>query len=101
MNKSDYLQFCRYYKGEKNPPRDTSYTFWEYEQKYVDWLLSDDICLDNMLNEYISKGLENYAMRDGTPIALKALLYNRYSYWTQGDTDGFKKWYQREYLKAG
>ena len=54
--------------------------------------------LGNMLDEYISAGLSEFEMQDDTPVALKALLYNRFCHWQMADTASFKKWYRDTYL---
>ena len=46
--------------------------------------------LGNMLDEYISAGLSEFEMQDDTPVALKALLYNRFCHWQMADTASFK-----------
>ena len=95
--KKDYLNFCRYYKGEKECPGNKKASFWEYERKWVDLSMSKDDILGNMLDEYIAYGLGDFEKMDNTPITLKALLFNRYSHWMGCDTYGFKNWYRKEY----
>ena len=40
---------------------------------------------------------KEFEQMDNTPVTLKALLFNRYSHWMGCNTDGFKKWYKKEY----
>lgn len=54
-----------------------------------------------MLDEYIAARLSEFEMQDDTPIALKALLFNRYGHWLGGyglveDAKSFKKFYLNE-----
>lgn len=103
MEKKDFLPFCRYYKGEKECPKDTKASFWEYEKKWIEFSIDKDDTLGDMLDEYIAAGLSEFEMRDGIPVTLKALLFNRYGHWLGGyglieDAKAFKKWYRDSYL---
>ena len=100
MEKKEYLPFCLYYKGEKECPKDVKASFWEYEKKWIELSVKKDDSLGNMLNDYIAYGLSEFEQMDNTPITLKALLFNRYSHWQNCDIDGFKKWYNTEYIMA-
>lgn len=98
MEKKDFLPFCRYYKGEKECPKGMAMSFWNYERAWVDLSVDkEDNALGNMLDEYIAYGLGEFEQMDNTPVTLKALLFNRYSHWMGCNTDGFKKWYKKEY----
>jgi len=112
MDKSDYLQFCRYYKGEKDNPFDgkdrSKAMLWFYESIWVHDMqeVHEDkkqekshSCFD-YLNEYVNYGLAEFEMQDDTPASLKALLFNRYAHWLSADIDGFKKWYKSVYIKG-
>lgn len=72
--------------------------FWDYERVWIDLSVDKDEMLGNMLDEYISAGLSEIEMQDDTPVALKALLYNRFCHWQMADTASFKKWYRDTYL---
>lgn len=65
MEKSNYLPFCRYYKGEKENPykNGDSNLFWFYEEKWITLSINKDDMLGDMLDEYISAGLSKFEMR--------------------------------------
>ena len=65
---------------------------------WVAKMLANDPYLEEITNEYRSQGLENFSEEDGTPISLKAILFNRYEHWLEGGTDGFKRFYRKTYL---
>lgn len=107
MNKGDLLRFCRYYdsKDDSGTLTGNDAMFYFYEQKWVQWNLmiqsgeADEVRLfGEMLDDYNRAGLEDFESRDDTPKTIKALLFNRYNYWCQGD--GFKEFYLKEYRKA-
>ena len=100
MKKEDLTKLCRYYKGEKENPykNGNKALFWDYERVWIDLSVDKDEMLGNMLDEYISAGLSEFEMQDDTPVALKALLYNRFCHWQMADTASFKKWYCDTYL---
>lgn len=54
---------------------------------------------NNRTNEYIAYGNRDFSVGDGTPISLKALLWNRYYHWGGflADQDSFRKWYHTYY----
>lgn len=109
MDKKELLKFCRYYKGEKENPFEgkdqMKALIWGYESKWVEFTMKaseDDKCqeaqiLSSSLNEYIRAGMREFEKTDDTPLALKAILYNRYYYWNEGGD--FKKWYKETYMK--
>jgi hypothetical protein len=94
------VRFCRYYKGESECPHQNGEkaAFWECEKAWVDLsLIESDLLVENM-NEYRSAGLLDFEDGDGVPVLLKALLYNRYVYWSYGTPNGFKDFYKEQYL---
>lgn len=105
MKKKDLLRFCRYYKGEEECPfkNDHKARLWDYEKVWLKLTLSSyenndaDKDLASMLDDYVSAGLSSFAQSDDTPATLKAILYNRYCHWSQGDVDGFREWYRMRY----
>lgn len=103
-SKKELLQFCRYYKGEENCPKDTNASFWDYEKYWVSISESPKENSDNFnvvsnwIDEYLHAGLGLFCNNDGVPITLKALLLNRYEHWQQ-TYDGFKDWYMNTYKK--
>lgn len=98
------IKQCRYYKGEKECPKSIDKKgmggIWRYEQM---WVEREELRDEKGFNteEYIHYGLKDFMADDGTPISLKALLYNRYEHWS-GDygntTEGFKAWYKGYYI---
>lgn len=100
MKKEDLLKYCRYYKGEKSPPKEIKSTFWNYEKKWIELSDEDNIHLDEMITIYVSKGLGRFEHDDNVPLTLKALLFNRYSHWNVNpNVNEFKQWYKTEYIK--
>lgn len=110
-NNNSLLQFCRYYKGEKENPYALKggYIgfFWDYERVWVRATINaqetnSSVLFDDMLEEYIRSGLATFQQTDNTPVTLKALLYNRYGHWSGlpmlENAEPFKKWYLHEYL---
>lgn len=105
---NNLLKHCRYYKGEDDCPESISNagdcSLWFYERV---WVMQeshrDEKDFDTL--EYIRYGLKDFNTDDGTPITLKALLFNRYCHWIGGwgmenDVKGFKEWYIDYYLKS-
>lgn len=100
--KKDLLPFCRYYKGEKERPKETNELFWEYEKVWVENSENPKEDSENFktvsgwLDDYLKADLAAFSNGDGVPISLKALLFNRYMHWMQTN-DGFKEWYIKQY----
>ena len=98
MKKEVFIQSCRYYKGEKeNPYNGDTGMFWTCEQSYVEMSATQDDALVVCFNEYNAHGLTKFEEKDGVPLLLKALLYNRYQHWAEGTPSGFKKMYKERY----
>lgn len=99
MQENDLLPFCRYYKGEKENPYDgTKGCLWEYERVWINHYINEDIDYSyRLMTEYLDAGLSDFNNKDGVPITLKALLFNRYEHWNQ--CGGFEEWYNKYYSK--
>mgnify|MGYP004533537575 FL=1 len=74
-------------------------TVWNYEKHWVEASLQghgDSGCT----KEYIDYGNEDFNADDGTPISLKALLWNRYYHWGgwMSDQESFRNWYRKYYV---
>ena len=90
-------------KTEYNLPTDEVYylnnaaTAWNYECFWVK--KNDDENTKHVFdaNGYYENDLKEFEPNDGTPIGLKALLWNRYEHWTSGTLEGFKEWYLKYY----
>lgn len=100
------LKYCRYYKSEEKCPESIEKiqmgTIWFYEQL---WVESDELRDKNGYNtrEYIAHGMQDFNTDDGTPLTLKALLYNRHTHWCGGfeienDKRSFMEWYNKYYI---
>ena len=70
-NKKDLIKFCRYFKGEAEPSKETNVLFWEYEKVWVE--LSENPKEDsenfkmvgNWLDDYLRAGLSLFKNDDG------------------------------------
>lgn len=102
----ELIQFCRYYKGERNCPSEIEKKnksfMWFYEKL---WVEREELRDENGHNatEYKQYKLAAFNKDDGTPMTLKALLFNRHNHWTGGwgmenDVKSFKKFYQNYYI---
>ena len=85
IKKEDLIPFCRYYKGEKECTykEGNSVLFRGWEKKWIVFSLSaysdeQEDLLGTMIDEYVAVGLRKFNQLDGTPVSLKALLFNRY-----------------------
>lgn len=101
MERKDLLHHCRYYKGEKDSPfpqTDIRFTAWRIESLWVNQMIVDSDHINFCIEEYILRGMNDFQKFDDTPIALKALLMNRYfQYSEREDIDAFKDFYLRLY----
>lgn len=87
MTREDLILDCRYFNGEEKVPEsipEHKQLFWFYEECWVRFILNKD----EILQESITYYSEVYDLPnllpdsiDGTPISLKALLFNRYDHW--------------------
>ena len=92
-----YLQFCRFYKGEKECPFDDFRDhIWEAEMLWVKAHENNRLSLECSLERYTMDGLIAFEMHDGVPISLKAVLYEKYCDWFES-ASGFKDWYISKY----
>lgn len=119
--KQHYILMCRYYDGTsfdmyKKKHADTKKVegnrhstiegelpaptniFFGYEEHWVNERINgyDD---HGRTQEYIAYGHEDFDKDDGTPISLKALLWNRYYHWGgwMPDQESFRIWYRENY----
>ena len=110
MTKEELILDCRYYNGEDEVP-DTlpkgKEIFWDYERVWIKWILEGFGQLQKDIN-YFSEVYDLPHLlpeSDGTPLGLKALLFNRYDHWvgfrsgTREDyAQEFKNWYLQYYV---
>lgn len=101
MTQWDYIELCRYYKGEaKNPyegKEQNKAMLWDLEKKWVDIELDPKANLVYVFEEYKNKGMLYFA-KDGVSEHLKAVIFNSYmktSY--DGDVRPFKEFYSKYY----
>lgn len=99
--KKNNCSIYKYFKGEVENPfegkNQNAKMFWFYEQIHSVRSGNDDY----LIIEYIAYGLEAFENNDGTPLSLKALLFNRYMKWAYSvmdSIDDFKEFYKREYI---
>jgi len=103
MTREELILDCRYYNGEDLPPRGTNNLMWGYEEAWVKMLLDNSpipqACLDYYTKNYDLPSILPYE-DDGTPISLKAILWNRLDHWSYlpANAQDFKKWYQEKYV---
>lgn len=104
----DWIKFCRYYKGEEiNPFKDgNKAAFWDFERYWVVQTIKSDgeenKNLSEYINDYIRNGLGDFEKFDDTPMALKAIIFNRFAQGFQSmdaAKEPFKDFYKREYYK--
>ena len=110
MTREELILDCRYYNGEAEVPEslpDGKAIFWEYERVWVKWILEGSDSLQKNIDYYTEVYDLSHLLpkSDGTPLGLKALLFNRYEHWNcfmGGSTDqyaqGFKEWYFDQYV---
>ena len=110
MTREELILDCRYYNGEDDVPEslpEGKEIFWDYERVWVKWVLEGS----DRVQKYIDYFTEQYDLPnllpvdDGTPLGLKALLFNRYDYWVgfMGGSEEeyaqqFKDWYLGRYV---
>lgn len=107
---------CRYYKGEEKSPyeeilhgnsklSDEKHAvvqnrdmFWFYEKCWVHCQLNGGNESGN-IEEYLAYGNVDFNDEDGTPLSLKALLWNRYYHfsWSPSDREAFYEFYNKYY----
>lgn len=105
MKPIKFVDFCRYYKGEKECPKNTNEMFWDYERVWCNEneKPTSEILMPS-LDGYIRSGLYDFSQNDHVPVTLKSLLYERYVHWAGGngideDVKGFKSFYN-DYLNG-
>ncbi len=100
LTRDNLISCCRYYKGEEKAPKGTNELFWDYENKWVEFMLDDKeaVYMNQIDKEYRDHGLSDFSKSDGVPQSLKNILFNRYSHWCGCDVNGFKDWYLNFYL---
>lgn len=99
---------CRYFRGEAKEPKslpNNDGLYWEYESRWV-----SDMLKGGKLSKSYSEEAEFLLLEtmegDATPFSLKALLFNRYMYWSSYSLassddlrERFESWYVHVYQK--
>lgn len=107
MEAKDFMQYCRFYRGEEECPKDIllhpcGSSLWYYEKRWVERNLDEerqkDIKWD--IDEYNAYGMSDFSVGDGVPVSLKALLFNRFYHGCPMEVGGtsFRQWYLKNYL---
>ena len=105
MTREELILDCRYYNGEEYPPEGINDLMWGYEEAWVRMVLENNPtpqkCLDFYTERYDLPSFLPYE-EDGTPLGIKAILWNRLDHWSYSpaDADQFKDWYREHYLKS-
>ena len=105
MKKKNLLDYCKYYKGEKeNPYEENKAMLWLAERTWHEEYSKNNCLTDfliDMCEEYNHAGLLNFKETDGVPIAMKATifrLYTKYCYGTLREAgEDFKIFYNIYY----
>lgn len=103
VDKTDQIQYCRYYKGEKrNPYSGDAAMFWESEKWWLESFSDSEkeLVLQDAVAHFIRLGMEHFEDKDGTPMTLKAILFNRYEHWIEGGPEDYREWYLTSYKKG-
>lgn len=93
-----YLSKCRYYHGGDLMDNE----IWGgYEKRWIEFHFEEGGIefLRETVKCYKEDGLGDFLIDDGTPLALKAILWSRYVHWVDYNPDGFKRWYMFGYLQ--
>ena len=111
MTRDELILDCRYYNGEGEAPetiRVEKRMFWFYEKCWVDFVLNNDKTLQDSMDYYCGVYHLDEMLpqeNDGTPLSLKAILFNRYDHWCgrygQSHKDygeQMKEWYLHNYV---
>ena len=110
MTREELILDCRYYNGEEEVPNTLpagKEIFWDYERVWVKWVLEGDDILQRHIDHYTKEyDLPNLLPEsDGTPLGIKAILFNRYDHWIgymggsiEKYAQQFKAWYLSTYI---
>lgn len=97
------LARCRFYKGEASCPAGVKFLCWEVEEVWVSSVLSGDSSfLDAAVASFRQLVPAEPLYKDGTPVAVQALLFERYCH--SSDVDplllglSFSRFYANNWL---
>ena len=93
------FDYCRYYKKNNTTTNAYIEMFIICEDVWCNFMKTNNDSLNEMLSEYLRVGLADFQQYDGTPITLKAVLYNRFrQYYEHSTIEDFKKFYIEQYV---
>ena len=101
VRKAALLMRCKFYKGEKNCPDGMFFLGWECESLWVHCLLENDTrTLDDAVT-FFHKLVDQSdpLFKDGTPIAVQALLFERFCHQSDDDPMYLVESFRRYYAK--
>ena len=95
------LKRCKFYKGEDDCPPEKFFLVWECESLWVHCLLENDTkTLDDAVT-FFHKLVDQSdpLFKDGTPIAVQALLFERFCHQSDDDplylVESFRRYYAK------
>lgn len=111
MTREELILDCRYYNGEEEAPETIpteKKMFWFYEQCWVRFILNNDSIIQDSMDYFCSVYHLDTMLpedEDGTPLTLKAILFNRYDHWCgrysqshEEYGEQMKEWYLQDYV---
>ena len=106
MTREEFILDCRYYNGEEEPPEtltEWERLLWNYEKVWVREMLKDESHIQESI-DYYTKWYDLPSIlpfeKDGTPLGIKAILWNRCEHWAgPGTAESFIRWYQEQYVR--
>lgn len=105
MTREELILDCRYYNGEETYPEGIDSLMWGYEEAWVRMVLQNDPTPQRLIDYYTRlRDLPSILPyeKDGTPLGLKAILWNRCDHWSgygPETAESFIRWYQQHYVK--
>ena len=98
------LSRCKFYKGEDECPDGTFFLGWACEEAWVSSLLSGATSpVDDAVALFRRLGFPDDSLfKDGTPVAVQALLFERFCHTSDSDplflTESFRRYYAANWL---
>lgn len=108
QTKAELIAKCRIFDDEDSLPDSLSEDqqfIWKYERFWVQESIQTsretETARQSRLSDYYHAGLKDFQSEDGTPIDLKAILFNRFcKYLELTDPERFMKWYIEVYQRT-
>lgn len=94
------FSYCRYYKGEKECPftNQNDIMFWNYEKTWCEQQRTHNPIVHDLVRDYNLAGFAEFEPYDGTPVSLKALLFNRLTNYMEMPPERFDSFYKDMYV---